>query len=139
MVMRDIQTELNQNHEAGEKTLLWFYYAGHGVMKNLVFAVTCDDKTPYPLEKQLMILSSMPSCMVVGLFDCCRAPFPETHRGSSIEENAEADSAYQYIFYYGCPPNQTVPGKSTMAKNFFDQLKAKAHPYDGSVILPSSL
>ena len=119
-VFRDLQMKLMQNEKAGEKTLVWFYYAGHGVMKNLVFAVTCDDKNPYPLERQLAILSSIPNSMVVGIFDCCRAPFPETHRGSGVEEGLEPDSAYQYIFFYGCPPNKTVPAKSTIAKDFFE-------------------
>jgi len=136
----NLRQELLNNSTDGEKTLLWFYYAGHGVMKNLVFAVTTDGTAPYPLEAQLMNLSTTKNCYVLGTFDCCRAPFPTTHRGANAEENLEeTTSPYNFIFYYGCPPNKTVPGKSTLAKAFFAKLNEKADPYYGSVVLPSSI
>ena len=47
----ELRKELLNNSNRGEKTLLWFYYAGHGVMKNLVYAVCTDNKSPYPLEQ----------------------------------------------------------------------------------------
>ena len=115
----DLRQELLNNASAGEKTLLWFYYAGHGVMKNLVYAVCTDTRSPYPLEAQLMNLSSTKGAFVLGIFDCCRAPFPSKHRGSNEGDGADGESAYEYIFYYGCPPNKTVPGKSTLATAFF--------------------
>ena len=89
-------------------------------MKNLVYAVCTDDAAPYPLEAQLMNLSTTKNAFVLGIFDCCRAPIPVKHRGSNEGgDGAEGDSAYEFIFYYGCPPNQTVPGKSTLAAAFF--------------------
>ena len=38
----NLRQEMLNNSTAGEKTLLFFYYAGHGVMKNLVFSVNSD-------------------------------------------------------------------------------------------------
>jgi len=100
------------NSAEGEKTLLWFYYAGHGVMKNLVYAVCTDDSAPYPLEAQLMNLSKTKDCYVLGIFDCCRTPHPGRHRGAaggSDDDNEhpmkESKSPHNYIFYYGCLPN----------------------------------
>ena len=82
----NLQHELLNNSTEGEHTLLWFYYAGHGVMRNLVYAVTTDGMSPYPLEAQLMNLSTTKNCYVLGTFDCCRAPFPTGHRGANADE-----------------------------------------------------
>ena len=87
-----------------------------------------------------MNLSTVKNSFVLGIFDCCRAPFPTTTRGANADEDLEETaSAFNFIFYYGCPPNKTVPGKSTLAKAFFQKLRDSADPYYGTIILPTAI
>ena len=44
-----------------------------------------------------------------------------------------------YILWFGCPPERRVDAKSTIARDLFIQLKEKARPYDGRVVLPETL
>ena len=51
-----------------------------------------------------------------------------------------ADAKYiNYILWFGCPPERRVDAKSTIARDLFIQLKEKARPYDGRVVLPETL
>ena len=74
-------------NKANEKgTLVFFYYAGHGILKGQTKAV-CNEgdkrgRVFFPLESNLRSLGKTPGAYVVGLFDCCRAGFEEPNRGA---------------------------------------------------------
>ena len=76
-----------------QKTMIFVYYAGHGIMSNFTKAV-CNspdqrNRVSYPLESNLRVLGTKPGAFVMGVFDCCRASFvePESKRGISSEDN----------------------------------------------------
>ena len=51
-LLRGAKTKMDRNFEEGKNTLLVVYYAGHGMMKNTVYALTTDGKL-FPLESML--------------------------------------------------------------------------------------
>ena len=55
----------------GSNTLLFVYYAGHGMMDNCTYAVL-NGARMYPLEKMLRSLAKADGSYVVSVFDCCR-------------------------------------------------------------------
>ena len=63
---------LLENSQAGKTTLVKFYYAGHGVMRELLELVVSEKKTPFKLEWMLLTLATTPNCAIIGIFDCCR-------------------------------------------------------------------
>jgi len=123
---------------------VFVYYAGHGIMANTTYAV-CNEgvkrtKIRYPLELNLRSLSTEKGGYVVAIFDCCRERLSNAMSGSS-DPNAEPreidmDEYVNYIFWFGCPPNSGVSASSTIAVDFFKQLKKVARPHDGSFVLP---
>ena len=46
---------------------------------------------------------------------------------------------YNLVLTFGCRPSDSVPARSTIATNFFAELRNKAHGYDGSVLLPEDM
>ena len=59
--------------EEGLNTLLFVYYAGHGIQANMTEIMTNGgEKFRYPLENNLRISSKMKGAFVFSLFDCCR-------------------------------------------------------------------
>ena len=74
-----IQSRIIVNHTEKKKTLIFFYYAGHGILKGHTKAV-CNQgelarKVFYPLEGNLRSMGALPGAYVIGVFDCCRAEF----------------------------------------------------------------
>lgn len=63
--------DIYQNNIDGKKTLLFVYYAGHGMMDNTTFCVLNATKS-YPLEKMLRTIAKQDGSFVMSLFDCCR-------------------------------------------------------------------
>ena len=90
--MRDLRDEIAENWRNGEKkTLIFVYFAGHGVMTNMTHAV-CNgafdkqgrpnySKARYPLENSLRSLGIERGGYVIGIFDCCREQLNEATRG----------------------------------------------------------
>ena len=93
-------------------------------MKNLTKAV-CNEGKPYPIEGALRNMSTTPRSYVVGVLDCCRSEFRETHRGAEGVEEVEDSDKNNFVILYGCPPSATTPAKSTISKAFFDRLYSK--------------
>ena len=128
-----------------QKTFVFFYYAGHGIMTNTTFAV-CNGgkrrtKIQYPLEKELRSIGTEEGGYVLGIFDCCRQQMTEEMRSRGVnppQDNQPMDDYVNLIFVFGCPPNSGVSAKSTIAVEFFEKLSSVAKPYDGSVFLPSA-
>ena len=79
----------------------------------------------------------------MAIFDCCRERLSDAMRGSGDppEDNLDMDmdDYVNYIFWFGCPPNSGVSASSTIAVEFFKQLRKVARPHDGSVTLPLDL
>ena len=81
--MKQLKEEIADNWAHGQrKTLIFVYYAGHGVMNNMTHAV-CNGgydfhgnpsnvKCRYNLENSLRILGFEKGGYVVGVFDCTR-------------------------------------------------------------------
>ena len=119
------------------------YYAGHGVISNTTHAVCnggpSNEKTRYPLERALRSLGRVRGGYVVAIFDCCRERFKEDRRGGN-EEGDDIDMDMEdysnFIAWFGCPPESTVAAKSTIAIDFFEALKERANPSDGTILLP---
>ena len=101
-------------------------------------------KTRYPLEMQIRALGQNKGGFVIGIFDCCREMLSESMRGgfgdppdSNID--LDIDDYNQWIIWFGCPAASGVSANSTIAVDFFKELKKAARPYDGQVILPHDL
>ena len=65
-----------------EKTFIFVYYAGHGIMHNFV-EIVCNvapsanpaekiEKIFYPLEKMCRSMGKLENTYVMAIFDCCR-------------------------------------------------------------------
>ena len=63
--------DIYNNFSNGINTLLFVYYAGHGMMDNCTYVVL-NAKKMYPLEKMLRSLAKADGSYVVSIFDCCR-------------------------------------------------------------------
>lgn len=125
-----IQGRIVTNHAEKKKTLIFFYYAGHGILKGHTKAV-CNQgeiarKVFYPLEGNLRSMGALPGAYVIGVFDCCRAEFELPDRGAGVqevEEELETDESRNCIFVFGCQPLGSVSAVSTIAMEFIEQLE----------------
>ena len=69
----------------------------------------------------------MENSYVVALLDCCREILPEATRGGGgVAGEDEVDDDMNFIVTYGCDPNKTTPGKSTIALAYFKRLREMA-------------
>ena len=144
----DLRYTIVDNWNRGkQKTFVFVYYAGHGIMDNTTYAV-CNEATKrhkirFPLELNLKALATEKGSYVVAVFDCCRERLSDAMRGTGNTnqnlQDIDMDDYVNYIFWFGCPPNSGVSANSTIAIDLFKQLKRVARPYDGSVILPLDL
>ena len=57
--------------------------------------------------------------------------------GGHILEDAQTD--FNYIVTYGCPPSDGTPAKSTISLAYFQRLKREAEGWTGEVTLPNAL
>ena len=68
---------------------------------------------------------------------------PVLENGIHIEDDVIQDleelEDYNYIFWYGCKPNNSVDAISTISEDFFVELRKHAIPIDGTVNLPEAL
>lgn len=129
--IREIDDRIRLNYAQGKKkTLVFVYYAGHGVQQNFT-KVVCDVaskpvKVMYPLEKQLRTLGTHGGSYVIGVFDCCRASFTAPNRGvgpigGADELEDEEDAGRNCILTFGCPPNGGVSAVSTIATEYLQK------------------
>ena len=91
-LMSDLRQKAVHNWNNGkQRTLFFFYYAGHGVMDNYTEAV-CNGgeritKIRYPLEVQLKNLSYNKGTYVCAIFACCRVKLSKEMRGIDAAEH----------------------------------------------------
>lgn len=117
--------EVYENFQEGSNTLLFVYYAGHGMMDNSTYCVL-NGARMYPLEKQLRSLAKADGSYVVAVFDCCREKLkkkasrgfnPNEMKWNTLEDDSEwlgapKGSQENFIVTYGCQPSDGVPQKS---------------------------
>lgn len=76
-LVNECNLKIGNNRNEGKKTMVFVYYAGHGIMKGFTKAACDLAKRPmqafYPLEQQLRTMGSQADAYVMGVFDCCRA------------------------------------------------------------------
>ena len=133
--------DIYQNFKRGLNTLLFVYYAGHGMMNNTTYIVT-NGKRMYPLESTLRCLAKADGSYVVSVFDCCREKMQQKPMRGRIEANSSSydfedesewigkpnNSQENIIITYGCQPSQGVPAKSTLATTYFQYLGKSSQP-----------
>ena len=132
----ELATDLHKTSMDGEQTLVFTYYAGHGMSDNNL-QLQLNEERLYPIERMLRSLAKGDGSYVVALFDCCRERIiAEKQRGVIADEDdaiATAgmvlpESHENFIITYGCPPTEGVPAKSTIAKAYVKYLKKSANP-----------
>ena len=132
-LLKTIKGNYDENEE---KTLVFIYYAGHGVSDNYTFAMLNDPTRPqFPLEQQVRTLSKQAGSYVVALFDCCRERV-KVPKAMSSAAHGGADE--NFIITFGCPPTATVPARSTIARAYFTFLRDAADD-EGAILLPGNL
>ena len=107
--------EIYDNYCNGMSTLLFVYYAGHGMMDNCTYSIhnRTDRRWKYPLEKQLRTIAKAEGSYVVAVFDCCREKLRlEQMRGlknldqdlleSGVFLCLPDDPQENFIITYGC-------------------------------------
>ena len=107
---------INANADVGRKTLTVVYYGGHGMQKDgLSHIVMRDDqnKTPlYNLENSLRAMGAQADSYVIGIFDCCRELYSQSHfkpvemrNGVGTEEKKKTvKESRNVILIFGCAP-----------------------------------
>ena len=119
-----------------QKTLIFVYYAGHGVISKGMLHTVCnppvefepnrkpdpENKLIYNIEKSLKGLGEMDGAFVVAIFDCCRENYEDLTRGGMEEEkipetdmNMEGQGLVNWVLWYGCAANSGVTVNSTIA------------------------
>ena len=146
-IMNGLQEKIIQNWAGKQRSLCFVYYAGHGVMDNMTYAV-CNhadkaSKIRYPLQQRLKALSQLPGAYVCGIFDCCRERISPAMRGGfedpSANDGVNESDYINHIFWFGCQENSGVSANSDIAVEFFRELRRVANPADGSVTLPNDM
>ena len=154
-IIHDMRNEISDNWRNGEKkTLIFIYYAGHGVMTKGMTHAVCNggfdkqgrpttSKAFYPLENSLRSLGTERGGYVIGIFDCCRETLTEATRGGMGVDgdglDMTAEEYHNFILWFGCPPGSQVDAKSTIAIDFFREMKEHANNSDGTILLPHGL
>ena len=137
-----------------KKTLIFVYYAGHGVMTNMTHVV-CNggvdkqgrpsiSKARYPLENSIRSLGVERGAYVISIFDCCREQLSEAMRGGMPNDpndniDMSMDDYHNFILWFGCPAGSQVDARSTIAVDFFQELRRNAKRSDGTILLPAGL
>ena len=102
LAMNDLMNFVLRAYKHEEKnTLIFCYYAGHGIMDNNTKIVLNGPKM-YPLEKILRGMATSQGSYVVALFDCCREKFEAaatrgTGQNNDDDENdMDAEELYRH-------------------------------------------
>ena len=76
---------------------------------------------------------------IVVVLACCREKFELRDVGDTPPmDDIRGDEQNLYITF-GCPPNRSVPGATTISKAYFNVLKENANQMTGSVVIPTAL
>ena len=130
-LLKDLAREIRKNWERGrERTFIFIYYAGHGELEGLTYAVLNDaKKRRFPIEMVIRTLGTNEGAYVVAILDCCRSKCnPAIKRGKDDEGDVPGEldesGVYRNTFVtFGCPPYSGVDERSTIAVMYFAKLK----------------
>ena len=98
-----------------------------------------NDRRDYPLESKLRSIAMNPGSYIVAMFDCCREKYTSAmqYGGGGGSTNGED---MNIVISFGCALGSLVPeDNQNMSVDYFEFLKRRSHPDDGSVILPDLL
>ena len=147
-IRRGLMQKVQQNFKEGYLTMMFVYYAGHGIMDTTTFIVLNDGKKyRYPFEKMLRAFGAEPGCFVLGVLDCCRKKWEKPSRGagpdlkktvSMLEDDFDDDLYSNCVITYGCPEDSGVDARSTISVSYFAQIR-KAFMKNQHVILPNDI
>lgn len=88
-VMKELVADCNRFNSLGIKTLIFFYYAGHGAMQSgQSVCVLNETRKFFPIEKQLRAIANLENSYVIALLDCCRETIREQTRGGQDDAGA---------------------------------------------------
>ena len=92
LAMNDTMNDMLRSYKHNEEnTLLFVYYAGHGIMDNNT-KIVLNGPRMYPLEKILRGMATGDGSYIVALFDCCREKLSSgATRGGGNADDDEAD------------------------------------------------
>ena len=100
----EILKKLANNEKEGENTLVFVYYAGHGVSDNYSFALVNDINRPwFPIEQNVRVISKAVGSYIIALFDCCREKIKVPKSNTSASGSTSVEN---FIMTFGCPPTQ---------------------------------
>ena len=140
-----------ENEEAGEHTVLWFYYSGHGLMatNDYTLHAVCrhwdKEKKNFNIEKELTTLAKQhKNLYVIGLFDRCRksesTSLPESQTfGFTSDVPAPVTPLSSYIFYFTNASCENIKEDSTISYKFFKTLAEKVDKLSGKITFPSDM
>ena len=131
-----------------KRMFVFVYFAGHGYINDRhETCIMLNDANPelnfYTLEGMVRSVGSSPRLYMLVLFDCCRISFDKQKEKESVlrsgpqaeEENKDGENL---IMVFGCKPDWTVKGKSTLVVDLFQSLSNSADER-GYVPLPGNL
>ena len=78
----------------------------------------------------------------MAVYDCCREFLSQLMRGGAPPEDFDtsAEGGYSnWVLWFGCKTGDGVEASSTIAVDFFRQMRKFARPYDGRILLPQEL
>ena len=81
-IMKELNADVQRFNALGIKTLIFFYYAGHGAMQSgQSVCVLNETRKFFPIEKQLREIGKLENSYVIALLDCCRETIRTAMRG----------------------------------------------------------
>ena len=145
--------DCGKNFMEDKRTLLFIYFAGHGITLDGGSAILINGRSVYfSLEKMARALASYPETYVMVQFDCCRAEVnPDKWHREERKLETEGDARGEegltleklkktsnLIVTYGCEPKKGVQTKSTLVNAFFQFLEIQKDE-TGYITLPGDL
>ncbi len=140
----EIKNILSKAHkDQNSSTLLYVYYAGHGIIDNTT-KIVLNEEDPlfryFDLEQKLSVLSKYHNTYIVSVLDCCREVLPkEDTRGLGDDDNKAALTDQNYFVTFGCPPLVGVPAKSSIVKSYTQCVKEHLVKTGGVLEIPGAL
>lgn len=140
-----------ENEEAGEHTVLWFYYSGHGLgaTKFYTLHAVCrywdKERQNFPLEDRLTTLAQEhKNLYIVGLFDRCRKSESSNQGQSNAlgfmpEQTKVKPALSSYVFYFTNFSCENIKKDGTISYKFFKTLTEQANKHVGKVTLPADM
>jgi len=157
-LFKELFKTVKQAIKDDKRTLIHFYYTGHGKIKDQTYMVLNEPdfkKSMFPLERKLRTLSLFQNTMVLALMDCCREqvkagedvpPQKLVHlknsKGEKVDEalytglKAANESEELFTITFGCKPTYGVMRGSCLGPYYMRHMEEFAKENNGRVVLP---